>query len=61
MEVAKKLIITMTDLDHILDIDLLENKNVPPSQFFLEGLKKELELNGIDDVIESIEIRLNKG
>lgn len=63
MELVTKLIINTIDLDHILDIDRLEEeKNMPPSEIFLEGLKHELEMNGYskDEInsINSIEIRL---
>lgn len=59
MKVENRLIINMTDLDHILDTDLLEeNKDVPPSLIFLEGLFNELQLNGIDKDIDVVEIRL---
>ena len=63
IELVTKLIINTIDLDHILDIDRLEEeKNMPPSEIFLEGLKNELEMNGYseDEInsINSIEIRL---
>lgn len=44
------LYIHKTDLDHILDIDLMENdRDTPPSELFLEGLEIELGLNGLED------------
>lgn len=63
VRITEKIIISLTDLDHILDIGILEeNKNLPPSDLFLEGLKNELELNGLGDnwldTVSSIEIKL---
>ena len=60
---GNKLIITRIELDHVLDIDLFEEeKNIPPSELFIEGLKKEMMLNGIKekelDNIVTIEINL---
>lgn len=43
------LYINKTDLDHILDIDLMENdRDTPPSELFLEGLEIELQMNGLE-------------
>lgn len=44
----KKLILNKTDLDHVLDIDIFEgDRNIPPSELFLQGLEKEIEMNGL--------------
>ena len=49
MKVKRKIELNQVDLDHILDIEILdENKTNPPSELFIEGLLRELELNGID-------------
>ena len=43
------LYINRTDLDHILDIDLMEDdRDTPPSELFLEGLEIELIMNGLE-------------
>lgn len=60
MKETKKLTINFTDLDHILDVDMfLENRDTPPSRLFVDSLKREMEINGMDldrefDVIEIV-------
>lgn len=59
MKETRKITINSIDLDHILDVDtFLENRDIPPSEIFLENLKKEMELHGLEfgRDIDSIEI-----
>lgn len=60
-QLHRTLVINMIDLDHILDVDIFENdRKTPPSSLFLEGLHREMELNGINsEDIDIISIKLN--
>ena len=57
------LYINKTDLDHILDMDLMENdRDTPPSELFLEGLEIELQMNGLEnEMFNKIVINLKQG
>lgn len=49
MRIDEKLVIDLVDLDHILDIDILEgNRDNAPSELFLQMLQDELDLSGLN-------------
>lgn len=46
---GKTLYMNRIDLDHVLDVDMLEeNKAMPPSELFLMGLRTELLMSGLE-------------
>ncbi len=64
MDVKLALALDLVDLDHVLDVSLLEeDKDKPMSELFLELLSDEMELNGMYigiNQFDKIEIRLRR-
>lgn len=58
-----KIMISVTELDHVLDI-LDEDKNMPPSELFFKELIGEIKLNGLYvrnlDKVSNVNIELKE-
>lgn len=57
MKVEKRLVLSLTGLDHIIDVNwLAEEEDIPPSLTFLEMLKHEARLSEVElkdiDIVE---------